>query len=662
MIFGRPREKNIFRMSIHQLHSTSISRICSSQVIPSMTACVRELVENSLDANATSISVRVRNRGSELEVADNGSGILESDWPSVCAPHSTSKIIGIDDISSSRMRSHGFRGEALSALCALASSLRIVTRTNEQEAGTVLTFSKAGEISDSSEKISKSVGTTVTVYGLFQDSLPVRFLEMVSNEKKEIKAINQKLVELAILHPSRKFDLLVDGKSVMSSNGGIDSLEVYKRLINGGDLVSFECAEGDISCSGWISPTVPTPMLFKSTRVAGSDGGQFMFVNDRPIVPNKKIMKGILAVYAKYNINRVGFILRINMTADQAYDSNASVDKRTILFAAETEARIVKLVVDRLEDMFAGKQNKESQKARAKLQFRSSNLEVGTKRQLQQDQPEQVVAWTPPSPQMIKRVFVNKQPVTKESEPEERPVEPAPAEPVEGETPHMDIPPEVSIPMNFCKSLFRAMEVIGQFNNGFIITRLEGSGTQMFLIDQHAANEKFLFESYYENIKVNYQMLISPITLKLNPAVEITLTEFAGELSDNGFRIEFDDTKTPGQRVKVLSLPTLSGIGFNRSSALTIADLTEIIDRLADEDTQPSDGGSCRMLKQLSSVRAMFASKACRTAVMVGDSLARNKMVEIVTALSDLEQPWNCPHGRPTFRHLLSTEDLLKLK
>ena len=647
-------------MSIHQLHSTSISRICYSQVIPSMTACVRELVENSLDANATSISVRVRNRGSELEVADNGSGILESDWPSVCAQHSTSKIFGIDDISSSRFRSHGFRGEALSALCALASTLRIVTRTNEQEAGTVLTFSKMGELSDSSEKVSKSVGTTVTVYGLFQDSLPVRFVEMLSNEKKEVKAVNQILVELAILHPSRKFELLVDGKSVMCSSGGVDSFEAYKRLINGGDLVSFECAEGDISCSGWISPTVPTPMLFKSTRVAGIDGGQFMFLNDRPMVPNKKLFKGILGVYAKYNINRVGFILRINITAEQAYDSNASVDKRTILFAAETEVRIVKLVVDRLEDMFAGKENNESQKAPAKLEFRSSNLEVGTKRQLPNDEREQVVAWTPPSPQIIKRVFVNKPHVTKESEPVERPVEPAPAERVE--TPQRDIPPEVSIPMNFCKSLFRAMEVIGQFNNGFIITRLGGLGTEMFLIDQHAANEKFLFESYYENIKVNYQMLISPITLKLNPAVENTLVEFARELSDNGFRIEFDDTKTPGQRVKVLSLPTLSGIGFNRSSALTIADLTEIIERLTDEEIQHSDRVSCRMLKQLSSVRSLFASKACRTAVMVGDSLARSKMVEIVTGLSDLQQPWNCPHGRPTFKHLLSAEDLLKLK
>ena len=116
----------------------------------------------------------------------------------------------------------------------------------------------------------------------------------------------------------------------------------------------------------------------------------------------------------------------------------------------------------------------------------------------------------------------------------------------------------------------------------------------------------------------------------------------------------------PGNRVKLLSLPTLSGVGFNRSASLTVADLMEILEKLED-DASSAGNGSCELLKLLGSVRAMLASKACRTAVMVGDSLNSSRMTEIVQSLATLDQPWNCPHGRPTLKHLLSLDDLRNL-
>jgi DNA mismatch repair protein PMS2 len=148
--------------------------------------------------------------------------------------------------------------------------------------------------------------------------------------------------------------------------------------------------------------------------------------------------------------------------------------------------------------------------------------------------------------------------------------------------------------------------------------------------------------------------------LKLSPATEETVVDHAEALQESGFRIEVNEAAPPGSRILVHSLPTLSGIGFNRSAALTVQDMLEIVARIEDEVFVQEEKGPI-LLTFLASVRSMFASKACRTAVMVGDILQVPRMHEIVQSLSNLENPWNCPHGRPTMKHLLSIQDLDRL-
>ena len=658
-------------MNIGFIPEDSRDRICASQVIASLSACVRELVENALDASATSLSIRIRGNADEVEIADNGRGIAELDWDKVCLPHSTSKLVITESMSCIGSDQHGFRGEALSALCRLCSKVRIVTRTQDMESGCVLTYDGTGKLVNSNERVSKSPGTTVTAYGLFRESLPVRHIEMLNTMKREVKSIQRFLTEFAIVNHSVKFELLVEGKILVTSPGGGDPYQVYQNLVDGEDLVEFNTKDEsiDLSIRGWIkAPTSQTSSSGNFERnysIKSRTDHQFFFLNGKCVDTPKTVLKTI-AKFSTGPTHQIGFIIQVNLPVDMAFDRNVAVDKRQVLFASSIEDRIVKCISEKIESMSRNRPPEPTTIPRVEL--RSTNL----KRPVQ-DEPSPVVP-----PKVVKRVYVNEstsqvqQSLTITRIVHDENSIPNPPRPLEQEISvsvkpkeelapicNFDVPP--SLPIAFSKDLFNEMEIVGQFNNGFIITRIDsGCSPQMFLIDQHAANEKFLFEHYYRNIQVHVQALLAPKQLKLSPATEETVVDHAEALQESGFRIEVNEAAPPGSRILVHSLPTLSGIGFNRSAALTVQDMLEIVARIEDEVFVQEEKGPI-LLTFLASVRSMFASKACRTAVMVGDILQVPRMHEIVQSLSNLENPWNCPHGRPTMKHLLSIQDLDRL-
>ena len=604
--------ENFFMSGVKALEDATVDRICASQVIPNIHSCIRELVENSLDAEANSLSIRIRNSGFELEVADNGHGINESDWKNLCQPHSTSKIRKFDDILDQCVQSHGFRGEALSALCLLSNEVRIITRTEDMNAGRILLYDSACNVSYDENRVSKSIGTTITVVGLFENSLPVRFLESKRTFKKELKLITNLLIELALINPEKQFELLHEGKSLLNSPGGLsDSFEVYKRILHGDDLVSFtpESVEG-VGVSGWIS---------RSSCNSSRDNMQFLFLNKRPINPIKRLTKLILNVFSKYNIKHVSWILTIHLKT--GFDLNCHVNKREVLFEAENT--IIEIVQNHLAVLF-----RERVTSAEPLEMRSSFVRAT---HIESDVPLLIgPVVTEPNAQKVVCTDI---------------------------TLCEELSPPRGMILQLDKSMFMHMEILGQFNNGFIITKIE---SQLYLVDQHAANEKYLFEHYNDNIVVKPQCLIVPIKVKINPSLEDLILEYKEELETSGFKTEYFPLNQKGLRFQLLTLPTLSGIGFNRSASLSVSDFLSIIS-IMDNDADWGGFGKNRFLKLLPSVRNMFASKACRTAVMVGDSLTPNRMQEIVKSLTNLHQPWNCPHGRPTIKHLLDISDIEKM-
>ncbi|XP_073722913.1 mismatch repair endonuclease PMS2 [Misgurnus anguillicaudatus] len=188
------------------------------------------------------------------------------------------------------------------------------------------------------------------------------------------------------------------------------------------------------------------------------------------------------------------------------------------------------------------------------------------------------------------------------------------------------------------KDMFKEMKVIGQFNLGFIITKLK---SDLFIIDQHATDEKYNFEMLQQNTVLKGQRLIVPQSLHLPAISETVLIENIEIFRKNGFEFLIDEDAQVMERVKLVSLPTSKNWTFGPN------DIEELIFMLSD-----CPGIMCRP----SRIRQMFASRACRKSVMVGTALNTSEMKKLVVHMGEIEQPWNCPHGRPTMRHLANLE------
>lgn len=182
------------------------------------------------------------------------------------------------------------------------------------------------------------------------------------------------------------------------------------------------------------------------------------------------------------------------------------------------------------------------------------------------------------------------------------------------------------------------MQILGQFNLGFIITRLQ---SDLFIVDQHATDEKYNFETLQQTCVLQHQPLITPLDLELTPGNEAILLDNLDVFVTNGFQFDIDETRPFSQRVKLKSVPQSRNWSFGKE------DVDELIFMLSD-----CPGSLCRP----SRVRAMFASRACRKSVMVGTALTAGRMREMIDNMGKIEQPWNCPHGRPTVRHLVNLD------
>ncbi|RKO89413.1 MutL C terminal dimerization domain-containing protein, partial [Blyttiomyces helicus] len=186
------------------------------------------------------------------------------------------------------------------------------------------------------------------------------------------------------------------------------------------------------------------------------------------------------------------------------------------------------------------------------------------------------------------------------------------------------------------KEDFAAMRVVGQFNLGFIIARL---GADLFIVDQHASDEKYNYEELQRTMKIDPQRLIRPLQLDLTAHEELLASEHLDILKKNGFDVSIDPTAPPTQRTKLLSVPHSGG-----GEPFGKKDFEELLHKLG-EDT----GETVRC----SRVSALIASKACRKSVMIGKALDAGQMRRILLHMGMMDQPWNCPHGRPTMRHLV---------
>ncbi|KAF9244457.1 MutL C terminal dimerization domain-containing protein [Melanogaster broomeanus] len=206
------------------------------------------------------------------------------------------------------------------------------------------------------------------------------------------------------------------------------------------------------------------------------------------------------------------------------------------------------------------------------------------------------------------------------------------------------------------KADFERMQVLGQFNLGFIIVRKQsgapgGGGEVMddlFIVDQHAADEKWNFETLQERTVIESQRLFRPQQLQLTAADELLAIENMDILKRNGFEVsEVDEMERLGRdgdkdsarvRLQLVAQP------MSKDTVFDMSDLEELIHLMQDRPTGT--------MVRCSKARAMFAMRACRRSVMIGKALDKSHMTAIVRHMGTMDQPWHCPHGRPTMRHL----------
>ncbi|CEF61897.1 Mismatch repair endonuclease PMS2 [Strongyloides ratti] len=198
---------------------------------------------------------------------------------------------------------------------------------------------------------------------------------------------------------------------------------------------------------------------------------------------------------------------------------------------------------------------------------------------------------------------------------------------------------EEELKLHLNKKDFVNMEVIGQFNNGFIIGKLKN---EIFIIDQHASDEIYNFEKLQKNRVISPQPLLQSIKVKLGAVYESAIRENINVFEKNGFRFKFSKENNSDELIELIYVPHLEGYTFD------ISDIEEMAVHLAeypDTNYRPTK------------IRKIFASKACRRSVMAGDPLSVHKMKSILENLSKIDSPWNCPHGRPTIRQLYYQND-----
>jgi DNA mismatch repair protein PMS2 len=359
---------------ISSLSSSDANKLCSGQVILDLATSIKELVENAVDAHATSIDVLLEGRGVEsITVTDNGTGIAPDDFEHVARKGATSKITSFADILTG-VESFGFRGEALASLAGVAGSLEMVTRRPVDDAGSKLTFDADGELV-SVEPVAAKTGTVVRVARIF-DRLPVRRVELERHDRREYQkaiAVLQQyaitlegvrlLVSNAMPKGPRQTVLLCQGRSMRDNLATVfDGSFVETLLRVDAETTLDDDEEGDLVISGEDSKNdEDKPDVVEGFKLSGyiskpgrgrSNGDrQFFYVNRRP-VDTPRLARLVNEVYRQRTASRnfPACFLHVQMPPSTV-DVNITPNKRSILMQREMAA--LDFIRSALEGVFA---------------------------------------------------------------------------------------------------------------------------------------------------------------------------------------------------------------------------------------------------------------------------------------------------------------------
>ncbi len=658
---------------IQVLDQITIDKIAAGEVIERPASIVKELVENSIDAKAASVTVEIQDGGiSLIRVTDNGSGIEREDIRNAFLRHSTSKIRKVEDLA--HIASLGFRGEALSSISAVTRT-ELITKTKEDTFGTRYVIE--GGVEQSLEDAGAPDGTTFLVRQLFYN-VPARrkFLKTPMTEAGHVQDL---LMRLALSHPEVSFTFINNGQTKMRTSGNGKLKDVIYSIY--GREAAANLIELDYSMDGLVMKGY----LGKPVITRGNRNFENYFVNGR-YVKNAMLSKAIEDAYKDFLMQHKFPFVVIHFQVDgEKIDVNVHPTKmemrfqrqqdvynivyegvhRTLLepeLIPQVEAPAPKVISQpKSESPFLlkpktapqpmEKKPEEKEEPHDEAYFmkkmkervlsyhqRNSSAEVAKKEQIfrPQAQAERI------KDALARAKEVEKQP---QKQAEEQPE-------LIRETPVYETKPvteEKAEQLNLFEEHLLKREkkaeykLIGQVFETYWLVEFENS---LYIIDQHAAHERVLYERTLKEMKnreFTAQYLSPPIILSLSMQEAQVLNENMDRFTRIGFEIE----PFGGEEYAVRAIPdNLFGIAKKEL-------LLEMLDDLA-------DGISTSMTPEL--IDEKVASMSCKAAVKGNNRLSAQEADALIGELLLLENPYHCPHGRPTIIAMTQRELEKKFK
>ena len=639
---------------IHVLDSETIDKIAAGEVVERPASVVKELVENAIDAGSTAITVEIKEGGIEfIRITDNGCGMKPSQIKTAFLRHATSKINNANDLL--HIASLGFRGEALSSIAAV-SKVEVITKTESSLIG--IRYVIEGAVEQSLEEIGAPTGTTFIIRNLFYNT-PVRrnFLKQPSTEGGYIADL---LEHLAFSRPDISFKFIANNKMKFHTSGNGDLKEVIYRIFGrevATQLVPIQHVENGVTIEGYLGK----PILLRSNR-----SFEVYFMNGR-FIKSQVVAKAIEEGYKEYLMQHKFPLCVLHLKMDyNNIDVNVHPNKMDVRFS--NSAMFEEILIDaisnalKMKDMipeatFTTEKSKNIDSVITKApepfeQVRTNQYKVMEEVRYEADQHKMQDIIQNPVWNRVKADTPDD--ITELEQTDDFFMEP------EQELPqhqHMEEAPAVfptedaaqpSTQINFFDEMMLTVEnrskyrLLGQVFDTYWLLQFED---KLFIIDQHAAHEKVKYErliTQYHNHEIISQTLLPPIIVSLTSKEETVLKENMTVFENLGFEIE----EFGGNEYTLRSVP-IDLYGCNERQMFL-----EVMDELSE--------GSFR--SNLKVVEEKIASMSCKAAVKGNNTLSFDEANQLIDELLTLENPYNCPHGRPTIISMSKMELEKKFK
>lgn len=683
------------------LSQETIDKIAAGEVVERPSSVVKELVENAIDAGATAVTVEIKEGGiSLIRITDNGCGIKREQVPLAFLRHTTSKIRCVEDLLN--IHSLGFRGEALSSIAAVAQ-VELITKTYGELTGTRYVIEGSGE--KENEEIGAPDGTTFLVRNLFYN-VPAR-RKFLKTAQTEAGYISDLMERLALSHPSISFKFINNGQTKMHTSGNAKEKDLIYHIY-GRDITASlleVSGENELFC---VKGFIGKPIISRGNR-----NYENYFINGR-YIKSSLLSKAIEEAYKGFLMQHQYPFCVLYFTMDtNLLDVNVHPTKMDLRFT--NQEGLYRQLLEMIRGALTHKnfipdvpveEKKETAKPaplpKTPEPFEKSRLE-GIRLAVRKDSPYEPkypertrpVPGEPadvlpeqlnPVPSRQEQSVIKPQPVMSEevdsesrrifnnllhktAQPDVTDASTVAIQVPVAETPGMstELPAEASAPVIretvpygepeetyeqqslsdmstdfLTKDARKRHKIIGQLFDTYWLIEFED---KLFIIDQHAAHEKVLYERTMQKVsEQNFasQNLSPPIILSLNAEEMLMLEKYQKQISAFGYVIE----PFGGKEYAITAIPAdFSGIDMR-------AMFIELLDDFA--NLSGKDAPNVIMER--------VASMSCKAAIKGNQQISRAEMEELVDALLELENPYNCPHGRPTIISMSKYEIEKKFK